>query len=473
MRYLSFTFDDCCIDSANKVDKILSNFKATFYIVTGWVNPKKVEIVDPPNINVNHGTFEEWKKLSDNGHDIGSHTVSHIKSTDLNIIKECEESLEYIKRIHVGPYSFASPGYSVPVNHISHYFDTVRVGHNKLPIYNDLNNLNMGQLVSWSPVEKNYDLNSDSEILDSIPDSSWTILTLHALDGVGYEPISSENLEKLVQIVVQKGFVIKNVKEVTDALENKVTAHIVVKNEDLWIWFVIQSIIDFVDTIFICDSGSTDNTLEIVNLIKSDKIKLIQRQIVDPYEDFTKFKNELISFTKTYWWMCVDGDEVYSSQSIKEMIEKLSRIPKEFTVLSTRMKYFVENLHRVSAIDVTHRYAFVRNGKHIWSYGYGDEILTHPQPTRNQRLSHWYKREGWDFDCFHTSFLKRSSNETDEVYQRKHRQYRAIAGKLYNGKYGYSGPYPEVFYRDDIPEIVKKINPYIEQIYKSKEEFGM
>jgi hypothetical protein len=71
------------------------------------------------------------------------------------------------------------------------------------------------------------------------------------------------------------------------------------------------------------------------------------------------------------------------------------------------------------------------------------------------------------------TFLQRSSNDTENVYQRKHRQLRSQIGKLYNGHYGYCGPYPEIFYRKDVPDIVKKINPYIEQIYKTKEEFGM
>ena len=250
----------------------------------------------------------------------------------------------------------------------------------------------------------------------------------------------------------------------------------IVKNENAIVQRCLESVKRFIDYWVIVDTGSTDHTLEIIKSIKSDKIELIQRTPVDLYEDFTKFKNELCAMTQTPFWVIVDGDEVYSEIALNEMVEKLSEIPEQYTVLSTRMKYFVQHLHRVSAMDVTCRYAFVRTGAHIFGLGYGDEILAFPQPTKERRLSHWYQREGWEFDCFHTSFLQRSSLDTDEsseVYQRKHRQIRAKVGKLYNGMYGYSGPYPEVFYRDDIPDIVKQINPYIEQIYKTKEEFGM
>ena len=91
------------------------------------------------------------------------------------------------------------------------------------------------------------------------------------------------------------------------------------------------------------------------------------------------------------------------------------------------------------------------------------------------RLAHLYSREGWDFDCFHVTFLQRSStcDDDDKTYQRQHRKLRTIHGEYYRGKFGYSGPYPEVFYREDVPEIVKSINPYIQQIYRPKEEFGM
>ena len=260
-------------------------------------------------------------------------------------------------------------------------------------------------------------------------------------------------------------------------MKNKVTAHMIVKNEDIWVWFAVQAILDSMEKIIIYDTGSTDKTLEIVDTFKSDKIQLIKMSPLkdgeDFYEKFTKCKNEMIEMTTTPWWLCVDGDEIYSN-SINEMVNKLHEIPEEYTVLSVRMKYFVEHLHRVSAEDVTYRYAFVRTGAHRWGYGYGDEILCFPQPVKDQRLSYWYSRESWEFDCFHTSFLQRSSldtSENSEAYQRKHRQLRSQVGKLYNGMYGYCGPYPEVFYRKDIPEIVK--NQYIEQIYKTKEEFGM
>ena len=255
-----------------------------------------------------------------------------------------------------------------------------------------------------------------------------------------------------------------------------ITAHCVIRNEDIWIWYVIQAVLPYFDKIIIFDTGSEDKTLEILDTIKSDKITLIKKPKLMGLEfqaKFNEYRNEQIDMTTTDWWFLLDGDEIFSSQAIKEMIERLPTIDKKWTTLSVRMKYMVEHLHRVATSDVVESYKFVRTGAHRWAYGYGQIVLGFPQPRKEHRLAHWYKREGWDFDCFHVTLLQRSSSCDEEVYQRKHRQMRSKFGKLYSGKFGYSGPYPEVFYRNDLPDVVKKINPYIEQIYKTKEEFGM
>lgn len=256
---------------------------------------------------------------------------------------------------------------------------------------------------------------------------------------------------------------------------SQVTAHVVVRNEEIWIWYTIMAIIDHVDKILVCDTGSEDNTISIIESIKSDKIELIKKPKLSNEEfsgKFTVWKNELIALTKTPWWIVVDGDEIYSTSAFKQIVSKLDEVPEQYTTTATRMKYFVEHMHRVSAEAVTWRYAFVRTNAHWWILDYGDEVLG-PRPERHQRLANWYAVDGWEFDCFHTSLLKRSHfhDGPEFSYQRKHRQLRSEVGKLYNGMYGYSGPYPEIFYSKDVPEIVK--NPYIEQIFKTKEEFGM
>jgi hypothetical protein len=398
-------------------------------------------------------------------------------------LEDCQKSLDFIKQIQNPPYSFASPGFSTPVDNIK-IFDSMRIGHKGLSIYNSLRNVDVNKLVSFGPNGEGRILQAGINILKTIPDDSWVILTLHGLDGEGFEPITSEELKDLADIVIKMGFEIKSVKEMLPLFitykellkhySDGITAHFVVKNEEIWIWYAIMAVIDHVDKVLICDTGSKDNTIAIIKSIKSDKIELIERGELngrDFYDAFTDWKNELIDMTKTKWWVCIDADEVYSTSGFKMMKDLLPTVPEQYSTLACKMKFFVEHLHRVSAEQVTWRYAFVRTGAHRWVLGYGDEKLGNPQPIKEQRLAHWYNNEGWEFDCFHTTFLKRTNLDKDDTYQRAHRKIRCETGKLYTGMYGYSGPYPEVFYRKDVPSLVK--NEYIEQIHKTKEEFGM
>src|SRR5207253_2038738 len=57
------------------------NFHATFYLVTGWVRPTRVYVRDPWNKNRDHGRWADWRMLHANGHEIGSHTFSHINAS--------------------------------------------------------------------------------------------------------------------------------------------------------------------------------------------------------------------------------------------------------------------------------------------------------------------------------------------------------------------------------------------------------
>ena len=47
-------------------------------------------------------------------------------------------------------------------------------------------------------------------------------------------------------------------------MRKTVTAHMVVMNEEKWIWFAIKSVVDYMDRLIIYDTGSTDKTVEII-----------------------------------------------------------------------------------------------------------------------------------------------------------------------------------------------------------------
>jgi glycosyltransferase involved in cell wall biosynthesis len=102
-----------------------------------------------------------------------------------------------------------------------------------------------------------------------------------------------------------------------------ITAHMVVKNEDCWVWYAIQSVLPYVDTLLITDTGSTDRTIELIKSIKSPKIIFKSSKANTP-EDVTKVRNQQIADTKTEWIWIVDGDEIYPESLCKEIVGSLA-----------------------------------------------------------------------------------------------------------------------------------------------------
>lgn len=98
-----------------------------------------------------------------------------------------------------------------------------------------------------------------------------------------------------------------------------ITAHAILKNEENFIWFAINSVLSYVDRIIIFDTGSTDKTVEIIKSIKNPKIKFEEKGEVTPQE-LVNLRNEQIEKTKTDWFMLLDGDEVWPEESIKKLI---------------------------------------------------------------------------------------------------------------------------------------------------------
>lgn len=109
-----------------------------------------------------------------------------------------------------------------------------------------------------------------------------------------------------------------------------VTAHCIVKNEEIFIEAVLKSAIDFVDKIIIFDTGSTDET---INLIKKFIEQYPTKTIFEEKGNcdkkrHTELRQEMIERTKTDWIMVLDGDEVWPKNTIKEAVDIISNDQK-------------------------------------------------------------------------------------------------------------------------------------------------
>lgn len=103
----------------------------------------------------------------------------------------------------------------------------------------------------------------------------------------------------------------------------KVTVHMMVKNEDRFIWYAVSSILPFADKIHIIDTGSTDATLDIIRTFHDEKI-IIEIYKVKVVSDVTKVRQYQIDQTKTEWLWIVDGDEIYTHFLGREIRSKLN-----------------------------------------------------------------------------------------------------------------------------------------------------
>lgn len=111
-----------------------------------------------------------------------------------------------------------------------------------------------------------------------------------------------------------------------------ITAHMIVHNEEQWVWYGLQSILPYVDKIIVYDTGSTDNSVEIIKSIKSSKIEFSQKGKVSAAQ-LIELRNEQIKNTTTNWFMLLDGDEIWPEDTIKELKRVLSSTKKDAIVL--------------------------------------------------------------------------------------------------------------------------------------------
>lgn len=245
-----------------------------------------------------------------------------------------------------------------------------------------------------------------------------------------------------------------------------ITAHMVVKNEDCWIWFSIMSVIDFVDKMIIFDTGSVDKTKEIIRNIMNDK-KYSEKIIFEEFnnitiENFYQLRQKQIDMTDTDYFMIVDGDEIWYNDSLRELESLL--IDKTPDLVATRFinccgdvfhyrnddreTYNIKGIIGSITIRV---YSKSIEGIHCGGdYGVEGFVDKFNKPVQDSTWS----IEVMNSKYLHTSLLTRSSTTTgDFSIKYRRRKMKQKWDKQFNENF----KYPEVFYMD-LPQYVK--NPF-------------
>lgn len=237
-----------------------------------------------------------------------------------------------------------------------------------------------------------------------------------------------------------------------------ITGHMVVKNEERWIWFSIMSVIEYLDKLIIYDNGSTDNTVHIINSICSneqykDKIIFEKKGETDK-SGFTRLRQEQLDLTETDYFMIVDGDEIWWKDSIQEVKEIINR-PNAPELIATRFincagdiyhyrKDSRETYHINDEIGAISIRVFSKSIDGIHCSGdYGNEgyVDFTGQPVQNNK---WVTviQEG---KFLHMSYLQRAGTKKQDksVFSRS---WKMKSQNLWDYRFPKNYNYPEVFY---------------------------
>ncbi len=210
---------------------------------------------------------------------------------------------------------------------------------------------------------------------------------------------------------------------------SNITVHMIVKNEDRFIWYAIQSVVDFVDKLIIYDTGSSDKTLSIIKSIKNKKIHLSEKQIANKH-DISLLRQKQLEETDTDWIWIVDGDEIYPFSLCREIRNTVKYGGKSiegivvgrYDLLGDIYHYQKESVGTYNLFDkkahLVIRLLNIKNinGLHIdgiYPYeGYydnqGKEVILH-------RKENYYFTKG---KLFHAMYLARSSQTFHNTYNR-------------------------------------------------------
>lgn len=242
-------------------------------------------------------------------------------------------------------------------------------------------------------------------------------------------------------------------------MKKGLTAHVMLKNEERWVWYSLMSVIDYVDKIIIFDTGSTDETVSLVKGLFNKpeyKEKIYFEEIGEvSSKDFYALRQRQIDLTETEWFLVLDGDEIWYESSIKELRQM---------ILSEKFKYQLVAIRFHNAVgDVFHFKSFESESYRIKGIVGSITIRAYKKTIEGLSCVGDYGVEGYiDFEripvqdkseriyvmggyYFHTSYLQRSKSLRQD-WEIPYRRGKVFAKKDF--KVGKDFVFPEVFYVD-------------------------
>ena len=146
----------------------------------------------------------------------------------------------------------------------------------------------------------------------------------------------------------------------------KLTVHCVVKNEEKWVWFAINSILSLADKILIYDTGSADKTVPIIKSIRSKKIVFEERGAVNA-AGLTSLRQEQLNKTKSDWFMILDGDEIWPQQTLSELEKCLQQVTKNKLGVVVRAWNFAGDLYHIHPESFKYQWPYAPKTWNGWA----------------------------------------------------------------------------------------------------------
>lgn len=144
----------------------------------------------------------------------------------------------------------------------------------------------------------------------------------------------------------------------------KVTVHMLVKNEDRFVWYAIKSILPYVHKIIITDSGSSDNTINIIESIRDPKI-LFNKKRINTADEIAKIRQEQLNMTETDWFWIVDGDEIYPDYLCREIIDYLEINGTKLEGIVVRRFDLLGDIYHIQSENVGSYILFGKKGHQV------------------------------------------------------------------------------------------------------------
>lgn len=230
-----------------------------------------------------------------------------------------------------------------------------------------------------------------------------------------------------------------------------ITAHVLIKNDENFVWYSIMSVINYVDEILVWDTGSSDSTIEIIKSINSSKLKYKKLGKLSP-KGHSDARMQMIRETKSDWIFILDGDEIWHNKSINNIIKLIKNVDENVKVIATPNYMLIGDIYHYQE-EIAGNYQIkdkkghynIRAIKNILGLSvsgiYPREAYTNNKGLKVQNYSN-DEIIFSDDKYLHASFLLRSTMKKDKL---KHEIGIEVPKDYF---------YPEVFFIER-PEIIK------------------